>query len=93
MILILEPNSAPESADYKVLSSQLDRLSGINYRVHREVGGVQEVRLFRNGSLAHVWHHNVLPPGRQEVVLETTLDGKRSLLCSNDRGFSVRTLK
>jgi len=29
----------------------------------------------------------------REVVLETTLDGKRSLLCSNDRGFSVRTLK
>jgi len=29
----------------------------------------------------------------REVVLETTLDGKRSLLCCNDRGFSVRTLK
>lgn len=29
----------------------------------------------------------------REVVLETTLDGKRSLLCHNDRGFSVRTLK
>ena len=29
----------------------------------------------------------------REVVLETSLDGKRSLLCSNDRGFSVRTLK
>ncbi len=29
----------------------------------------------------------------REVVLETTLDGKRSLLCSNDRGFSVRALK
>jgi hypothetical protein len=26
-------------------------------------------------------------------VLETVLDGKRSLLCSNDRGFSVRALK
>jgi stage V sporulation protein R len=35
--------------------------------------------------LQHLW-------GR-EVVLETTLDGKRSLLCCNDRGFSVRTLK
>ena len=29
----------------------------------------------------------------REVVLETVLDGKRSLLCSNDRGFSVRALK
>lgn len=29
----------------------------------------------------------------REVVLESSLDGKRSLLCSNDRGFSVRTLK
>jgi hypothetical protein len=37
MILILEPNSAPESTDYKILSSQLDRLPGITYRVHREV--------------------------------------------------------
>jgi len=29
----------------------------------------------------------------REVVIETTLDGKRSLLCCNDRGFSVRALK
>jgi len=29
----------------------------------------------------------------REVVMETTLDGKRSLLCCNDRGFSVRALK
>ena len=29
----------------------------------------------------------------REVVLETVLDGKRSLLCCNDRGFSVRALK
>jgi stage V sporulation protein R len=29
----------------------------------------------------------------REVVLETTVDGKRSLLCCNDRGFSVRALK
>jgi len=26
-------------------------------------------------------------------VLETSLQGKRSLLCLNDRGFSVRALK
>ncbi len=29
----------------------------------------------------------------REVALETVLDGKRSLLCSNERGFSVRALK
>jgi len=29
----------------------------------------------------------------REVVMETTLDGKRSLLCCNERGFSVRGLK
>ena len=29
----------------------------------------------------------------REVVMETTLEGKRSLLCCNDRGFSVRALK
>ncbi len=29
----------------------------------------------------------------REVVLETTLQGKRSLLCFNDRGFSMRALK
>lgn len=29
----------------------------------------------------------------REAVLETTLQGKRSLLCFNDRGFSVRALK
>jgi stage V sporulation protein R len=29
----------------------------------------------------------------REAVLETTLQGKRSLLCFNDRGFSMRALK
>ncbi len=29
----------------------------------------------------------------REVVLETTLQGKRSLLCYNERGFSMRALK
>ena len=38
MILILEPNSSPESADYRTLAGHLDRLPGIQYRVHREVG-------------------------------------------------------
>ena len=29
----------------------------------------------------------------REVVMETTLDWKRSLLCFNERGFSVRAMK
>ncbi|MGH7948514.1 MAG: SpoVR family protein, partial [Candidatus Binataceae bacterium] len=29
----------------------------------------------------------------REVVLETVLESKKSLLCCNDRGFSVRALK
>jgi stage V sporulation protein R len=29
----------------------------------------------------------------REVVLETTLQGKRTLLCCNERGFSMRALK
>jgi stage V sporulation protein R len=29
----------------------------------------------------------------REVVLETVVEGKRSLLCTNERGFSVRALK
>jgi stage V sporulation protein R len=29
----------------------------------------------------------------REVLLETTLQGKRTLLCCNDRGFSMRALK
>ena len=38
MILILEPNTHPESTDYRILVGQLERLPGIQYRVHREVG-------------------------------------------------------
>ena len=38
MILILEPNTHPESTDYRILVGQLERLPGIQYRVHQEVG-------------------------------------------------------
>ncbi len=38
MILILEPNTHPESTDYRILVGQLERLPGIRFRVHREVG-------------------------------------------------------
>ncbi len=35
--------------------------------------GVRDVRLFRNGSLVKVWHGDVLPTGKNEALLETTL--------------------
>ena len=38
MILVLEPNTLPDSAEYKTLVGQLERLPGIQFRVHREVG-------------------------------------------------------
>src|SRR5437762_5142977 len=64
MILILEPNSAPESTDYKILSSQLDRLPGITYRVHREVGSevtLTEIYLIGNTGALTVEQMQVLP--------------------------------
>src|SRR6202165_352700 len=51
MILILEPNARPESTEYKILTGHLDRLPGISYRVHREVGAkdtVTEIYLIGN---------------------------------------------
>jgi len=38
MILVLEPNTDPEGVDYRMLTSQLERLHNIRFRVHREVG-------------------------------------------------------
>ena len=64
MILILEPNSAPESTDYKVLTSQLDRLPGITYRVHREVGAevtLTELYLIGNTGALTMEQMQVLP--------------------------------
>ena len=68
MILILEPNSAPESTDYKILSRQLDRLPGIKYRVHREVGAevtLTEIYLIGNTGALTVEQMQVLPCVRQ----------------------------
>ena len=64
MILILEPNSSPESADYQVLQGQLDRLPGIKYRVHREVGAevtLTEIYLIGNTGALTVEQMQVLP--------------------------------
>ena len=64
MILILEPNASPESADYKMLTGQLDRLSGISYRIHREVGAevtLTEIYLIGNTGALTVEQMQVLP--------------------------------
>ena len=36
MILVLEPNTRPESVDYRMLTAQLERLSNVDFRVHRD---------------------------------------------------------
>jgi 3-deoxy-7-phosphoheptulonate synthase len=64
MILILEPNVDTSGADYKVLTSQLDRLAGIRYRVHREVGTevtLTEVYLIGNTGALMVEQMSILP--------------------------------
>ena len=51
MILVLEPNTDPASADYRMLASQLERLPNVSFRVHREVGTevtVTEIYLIGN---------------------------------------------
>jgi len=64
MILILEPTASPESSEYKILTSQLDRLPSIRYRVHREVGAevtLTEIYLIGNTGALAVEQMQVLP--------------------------------
>jgi len=64
MILILEPNSSPESTDYKILEAHLGRLPSIKYRVHREVGAevtLTEIYLIGNTGALSVEQMAVLP--------------------------------
>ena len=64
MILVLEPNTAAESVDYKVLTSQLERLPNIRFRVHREVGTevtLTEIYLIGNTGALTVEQMQVLP--------------------------------
>jgi 3-deoxy-7-phosphoheptulonate synthase len=64
MILILEPNSDPTSAEYRGLTGQLDRLTGITYRVHREVGAevtLTEIYLIGNTGALTMEQMQVLP--------------------------------
>jgi 3-deoxy-7-phosphoheptulonate synthase len=64
MILVLEPNTNPESADWRILTGQLGRLPGIQYRVHREVGSevtLTEIYLIGNTGSLTVEQMQVLP--------------------------------
>jgi 3-deoxy-7-phosphoheptulonate synthase len=64
MILILEPNADPESADYKILTNQLGRLKEVTYRIHREVGAevtLTEIYLIGNTGSLTLEQMQVLP--------------------------------
>jgi 3-deoxy-7-phosphoheptulonate synthase len=64
MILVLEPNTDPQGADWRTLERQLARLPGIQYRVHREVGSevtLTEVYLIGNTAALTVEQMQVLP--------------------------------
>src|SRR6476659_2950821 len=64
MILVLEPNTRPEGLDYRMLTTQLERLSNVTFRVHREVGSevtLTEVYLIGNTAALTVEQMQVLP--------------------------------
>jgi len=64
MILVLEPNTQPESPDYRMLVAQLERLPSVDFRVHREVGSevtLTEIYLIGNTGTLSVEQMQVLP--------------------------------
>ena len=64
MILVLEPNSRPESTDYRMLIAQLERLPKVDFRVHREVGSevtLTEIYLIGDTGALTVEQMQVLP--------------------------------
>ena len=64
MILVLEPNTQPDSPEYRVLTGQLERLPNIQFRVHREVGSevtLTEIYLIGNTGALTVEQMQVLP--------------------------------
>ncbi|HSQ79965.1 MAG TPA: 3-deoxy-7-phosphoheptulonate synthase [Casimicrobiaceae bacterium] len=64
MILVLEPNTQPESPDYRMLVAQLERLPSVEFRVHREVGSevtLTEIYLIGNTGTLTVEQMQVLP--------------------------------
>src|SRR5258708_7704196 len=70
MILVLEPNTAPDSVEYRGLIGQLERLPNIQFRVHREVGSevtLTEIYLIGNTGALTQEQMQVLP-GVQKVV-------------------------
>ena len=64
MILVLEPNVAADSPEYRILTGQLERLPNIRFRVHREVGTevtLTEIYLIGNTGALTVEQMQVLP--------------------------------
>ncbi|MGE5668854.1 MAG: 3-deoxy-7-phosphoheptulonate synthase, partial [Betaproteobacteria bacterium] len=64
MILVLEPNTQPESPDYRMLMAQLERLPSVDFRVHREVGSevtLTEIYLIGNTGTLTIEQMQVLP--------------------------------
>jgi len=64
MILVLEPNTDPDSVNYRMLTAQLERLANIDFRVHREVGTevtLTEIYLIGNTGALTVEQMQVLP--------------------------------
>jgi 3-deoxy-7-phosphoheptulonate synthase len=64
MILILEPNTHPDSLDYRMLTGQLERLPNVTFRVHREVGTevtLTEIYLIGNTGALTTEQMQVLP--------------------------------
>ena len=64
MILVLEPNTRPEGADYRMLTAQLERLPNVTFRVHREVGSevtLTEIYLIGNTAALTIEQMQVLP--------------------------------
>ena len=70
MILVLEPGALPESADYRMLIAQLERLPKVEFRIHREVGRevtLTEIYLIGDTGALTVEQMQVLP-GVAKVV-------------------------
>ena len=64
MILVLEPNTHPESADYRMLTQALGRLSNVSFRAHREVGTevtLTEIYLIGNTAALTIEQMQLLP--------------------------------
>ena len=64
MILVLDPNVAPDGDDYRLLTSHLERLPNVTFRVHREVGAevtLTEIYLIGSTAALSVEQMQVLP--------------------------------